>query len=96
MIEDVEITRVSFPEGECDFVWCLLAYNEQSINFESFIGVNVCILTAEGASEEFQNFDKNVFNYADDWDQFEDWVKSGGFDFTIVDYERKRIDSSLG
>jgi len=37
-----------------------------------------------------------VFSYADDWDEFEKWVKSGGFDFTIVDYEKKRIDSSLG
>jgi CDP-glycerol glycerophosphotransferase (TagB/SpsB family) len=96
MIEDVEITRVSFPEGEYDFVWCLLSYDEESINFESFIGVDVSIEDASSASEEFQNFDKNVFSYADDWDEFEKWVKSGGFDFTIVDYEKKRIDSSLG
>lgn len=92
MINDVEITKVSFPEGEFDFVWCLISYDEESISFESFIGVDVSIPNATTASQEFQIFDQKVLSYANDWDEFEEWVKDGGFDFKILDYERKSLN----
>lgn len=96
MIEDIEITKVSFPEGEYDFVWCLVMMEDESLSFETFIGVGIDVGDWISVSEECRSFDEKVIAYAQDWDEFEGWVKNGAYDFTIVDYEKKAIELSLG
>ena len=100
MIEDVEITRVSFPEGDFDFVWCRLSLKYGCLSFEQFIGVGIdyesIVSEWDFTSNKYRTFDDNVFAYAGDWDEFEDWVNLGGKTFTILDYEKKPIGLSLG
>jgi len=96
MIEDVEITKVSFPEGDFDYVWCLVMMEDESLSFETFIGVGIDVGDWISVSEECRSFDEKVIAYAQDWDEFEGWVKNGAHDFTIVDYEKKAIELSLG
>lgn len=92
MIKDVEITRVSFPEGDFEYVWCLLSMGDESLSFEAFIGVGISIDNWESASAKCRSFDENVLSYAKDWDEFESMVLNGGHDFSILDYERVSND----
>jgi hypothetical protein len=96
MIEDVAVIKVSFDEGDFDYVWCLVMMEDESLTFETFIGVGIDVGDWLYVSEECRSFDEKVLAYAQDWDEFESWVKNGAHDFTILDYEKKDIELSLG
>jgi hypothetical protein len=88
MIKDVAITKVSFPEGDFEYVWCLVAMEDECLSFEAFIGVGIDIDNWDSVSQKCRSFDEKVLAYARDWDEFESLVLNGGHDFNILDYER--------
>ena len=86
------ITTIKFPDGEFDYIWCVIAMKDGDIvtsTFEAFVGIGVDINVTE-CSPEYLRFDETrVFNYAQDLDEFFTWHIDGGWDFRILDYEKE-------
>lgn len=90
-MNDVALTKIKLPEGAFDFAWCLIR-TEDDVIFESFIGIGVD-LDFDSCSAQAKAFDNSVYAYAADMNEFWDWVRDGGWDFTILDYERKDYET---
>ena len=89
-----KITQITFDEGVFDLVWCVIGqtdYEQIISTFEAFICVsNPGVNFDDNISEKLRKFDETrIYAYADDINEFEDWVTNGGWDFKILDYEKE-------
>ena len=86
------ITTIKFPDGEFDYIWCVVAMKDEEVvtaTFEAFVGIGIDINLTE-CSKEYLAFDETrVFNYAEDLNEFFGWHTDGGWDFRILDYEKE-------
>lgn len=96
------IRKIKFPEGEFDFVSCQIALFDETSGgekiltstFWSYIAVGMPgIDSLDSCSKELQYFDNTkIFAYAQDIQEFNDWVNNDGWDFIILDYEKEFDD----
>lgn len=88
-MDDALVVKINFPEGDLDFIRVLIKTDTDSV-FETWIGIGLDVIPALGkVSAELFNFDMLVHSYAEDMDEFWNWVRNGADDFEILDYERK-------
>lgn len=100
-MEEPFIRQIKFPEGTFDFINCEIAMFDEDENgqrdikstFMAYIAIGMpSIDMVDKPSKELKYFDENkIFAYAQTLDEFMEWFKDGGWDFTILDYEKDMV-----